>query len=658
MGRSDQGMKMSRRFFLNASAAVGLVAAHPFKAHASAGQIHLRLIETTDLHVAIDPYDYYGDRPDDTQGLARTATLIADIRAQAGNAILLDNGDLLQGNPLGDYIALQKGVESDAHPMFRAMNLLGYDCATLGNHEFNYGLDFLQASLKGANFPFVNANVVKGNALGADPLDDDTLIAPYLIVEKTLLDGAGTEHLLKIGYIGFVPPQIVQWDEAHLAGKVVTRDIVEAAQAYVPKMKSEGADLIIALAHTGIDGAEYTPGMENAALHVAGVDGIDVVLTGHHHRVLPGPDYADIEGVDAKAGTLMGKPAVMAGFWGSHMGLIDLMLEKRAQGWTITRHTSEARPIYDRIDRKAVPIVDSTAAVVDAIAADHAATLAYVREAVGETSAPLYSYFALVADDPSVQIVSQAQSWYAAQMLKETAFADLPILSAAAPFKCGGRGGPDYYTNVDTGPVAIKNVADLYLYPNTFRAVKVTGATVREWLERSAGAFNQITPGAQDAPLLNPDFPSYNFDVIDGVTYQIDLSQSAKYDNDGQIISDGARIVDLMYQGKPINPDQEFIVASNNYRAGGGGHFPGIDSSKIVFEGPDTNRDIIVRFIQDQGTINPSADGNWRFRPLPDTSVTFASGPAGRDFIGDVAGVQISDAGDAEDGFALYRISL
>ncbi|WP_406871075.1 bifunctional 2',3'-cyclic-nucleotide 2'-phosphodiesterase/3'-nucleotidase [Thioclava sp. 'Guangxiensis'] len=650
---------ISRRFFLSASAATGAYLVHPFKAEAAEGQIHLRIIETTDIHVALDPYDYYGDKPDDTQGLARTATLIEGLRDEAENTLLLDNGDLLQGNPLGDYIAHQKGVGDDVHPMVKAMNILGYDCATLGNHEFNYGLEFLQASLEAAAFPFVCANVVSGPELGADPLEDQTLFPPYYVMERALTDGSGEAHLVKIGVIGFVPPQIMQWDEANLKGRVSTRDIVAAAKAWVPKLKGdEGCDLVIALAHTGIEGGGYTEGMENAALYVAEVEGIDVVLTGHQHRVLPGPDYAGIEGVDAEKGTLAGKPAVMAGFWGSHMGLIDLMLEKQNGKWGIVSHTSEARPIYKREDRKAIALTESFAPITEAVEPDHQATLAYIRSPVGETSAPLYSYFALVADDPSVQIVSQAQSWYAKDMLKETAYKDLAVLSAAAPFKCGGRGGPDYYTNVAKGPVAIKNVADLYLYPNTFRALKVTGATVADWLERSAGAFNQIEVGAKDAALLNPDFPSYNFDVIDGVSYRIDLSKPAKFDSEGKQVSEGGRIVDLMFEGKPIDPDQEFIVASNNYRAGGGGHFPGVDASKIVFEGPDTNRDIIVRFIQEQGTINPAADGNWSFAPMEGTTVTFASGPAGRDFMEAVKGVQIADAGEAQDGFALYRITL
>ncbi|MDJ0857758.1 MAG: 5'-nucleotidase C-terminal domain-containing protein, partial [Dinoroseobacter sp.] len=340
--------------------------------------------------------------------------------------------------------------------------------------------------------------------------------------------------------------------------------------------------------------------------------------------------------------------------------LVDLMLERDGNTWRISSHMSEARPIYRREeDRSITALVESDPEVLSSVEAEHEATLAYVRAEVGQTDAPLHSYFALVADDPSVQIVSNAQTWYIEQMMAGTQFEGLPILSAAAPFKAGGRGGPEYYTDVAAGPVAIKNVADLYLYPNTVRAVRITGAEVREWLERSAGMFNRITPGATDEVLLNPDFPSYNFDVIDGVQYQIDLSQPSRYNNDGEVVNaDAHRIINLTFQGEPIDPQQEFIVATNNYRAGGGGHFPGANPSTVIFEGPDTNRDVIVRYIVDQGTISPSADANWTFAPMPGTTLLFDTGPAAEPYIGAVDGVNIEPAGETPEGFARYRIAL
>ncbi|OWU70591.1 bifunctional 2',3'-cyclic-nucleotide 2'-phosphodiesterase/3'-nucleotidase [Marinibacterium profundimaris] len=648
---------LDRRAFLATTA--GFIALHPFSARAQAGQAHLRIMETTDIHVHIYPYDYYADRPVDTVGLARTATLINGIRAESANSILLDNGDFLQGNPMGDYIAYERGMsEGDAHPMITAMNALGFEASVLGNHEFNYGLPFLMNSVAGAHFPVVCANVARET--GATPREDKTLVPPYVILERMLTDGAGKSHRIRIGIIGFVPPQIMTWDRRHLEGNVTARDIVETARAWVPQMREEGADIVIALSHSGIGEAEHIDGQENASIPLAGVDGIDAVLTGHHHRVFPGPDYADTPGVDAEAGTIMGKPAVMAGYWGSHMGLIDLMLERDSNGWRIASHTSEARPIYRREeDRSITPLVESDETILASVEEEHEATLEYVRRAVGETDAPLHSYFALVADDPSVQIVSNAQTWYIAQMMQGTEHEGLPVLSAAAPFKAGGRGGPEYYTEVAPGPIAIKNVADLYLYPNTVRAVRITGAQVKEWLERSAGMFNQITPGETDQVLLNPDFPSYNFDVIDGVEYQIDLSQPARYDKSGAVVApDAHRIVNLTFNGAPIDPAQEFIVATNNYRAGGGGNFPGANPSTVVFEGPDTNRDVIVRYIVEQGTVSPSADANWTFAPMEGTTVLFDTGPAAEAYMDAVDGVSIEAAGDGPDGFARYRIRL
>jgi 2',3'-cyclic-nucleotide 2'-phosphodiesterase/3'-nucleotidase len=437
----------------------------------------------------------------------------------------------------------------------------------------------------------------------------------------------------------------------------MTRDIVEAARAWVPEIKEAGADIVIALSHSGID-ANKTDLMENASLYLAEVDGIDAVFTGHQHLVFPGgARFDDLAGVDNAKGTLMGKPAVQGGFWGSHMGLIDLLIERDGDSWRVVSAESEARPIFERIEGKNVPLVEDVAAVVAALKEDHEATLEYVRRAVGKTSAPLFSYFALVADDPSVQIVSQAQTWYVSEIMKGTEWESLPVLSAAAPFKAGGRSGPDYYTDVPAGDVAIKNVADLYLYPNTVQAVAISGAQVKEWLEMSAGIFNQVEPGKADQPLLNADFPSYNFDVIDGVTYRIDLSQPPKYDPKGVVINpDASRIVDLAFNGQPIDPAQRFVVATNNYRAGGGGNFPGINSEVVILVAPDTNRDVIVRYIVEQGTINPSADSNWSFAPVEGASALFPSGPKAKDHLADVKGIEY--AGPGADGFDNYRILL
>ena len=622
--------------------------------------VELRLMETADIHVHLVNYDYYRDRQDDTVGLAKVATLLEEARSEVANSILFDNGDLIQGNPMGDYMATVRGLgPGEVHPVYKAMNLLDYAVGNLGNHEFNYGIEFLEAALAGAEFPYISANVYVDDG-DDDPSNDQTFIDPYLILDRTVTDTDGAEHLLKIGVIGFTPPQIMVWDRANLMGRLTAKDIVETAELFVPQMKAEGADIVVAIPHSALGSTNERAGMEeNASFYLSTVDGIDAIMFGHAHRVFPSEAFAELDGVDVEAGTVNGVPAVMPGFWGSHLGVIDLTLEVNDGDWTVIGSNVENRPIFAREGRTVISLVDPDETIIEAVAEEHQATLDFVRSAVGRTTAPINSYFALVADDPSIQIVTDAQKWYVEALTDGSDYAGIPVLSAGAPFKAGGRGGPEYYTDVPAGEIAIKNVADLYLYANTVRAVLLNGAQVKDWLEMSANMFNTIDPAAGgEQPLLNPDFPSFNFDVIDGVTYRIDVSQDPKFATDGSLANpDSSRIVDLQFEGKPIDPDQLFVVATNNYRAGGGGNFPHLDGSNVIIEAPDTNRDVIVRYLIEKGEIDPSADNNWALAPVGgDVAVTFESGPAAQAFI--EGRDDVEPIGTNEEGFSVYRLEL
>ena len=618
--------------------------------------VSLRILETTDIHTHLANYDYYRDEKSDTVGLAKVATLLKTARGEAENVVFIDNGDLIQGNPLGDYMAKERGLKKgDVHPVYKAMNLLGYDAANIGNHEFNYGLDFLGKSLAGANFPYVSANVFVDDG-DDNPDNDKPYFEPYVLLDREFTDNDGKVHKAKVGVIGFVPPQIMQWDKANLEGNVITKDIVEMAKKYVPEMREKGADIVIAVPHSGLSTMARNGMEENATYYLSEVDGIDAILFGHAHTVFPSEAFADLDGVDIAKGTINGVAAVMPGFWGSHLGVIDLTFNVTDDGeWNVTDSLSDARPIYQREGRTVTPLVEADPEIIAAVKEEHEATIAYMREGVGTTSAPINSFFALVADDPSIQIVTNAQKWYLEKILNGSEYDGIPILSAGAPFKAGGRGGPDYFTDIPEGKIALKNVADLYIYPNTVRAVLLDGGQVREWLEMSAGQFNQIDPNSrEEQALINPDFPTYNYDVIDGVTYEIDVTKPARYNKAGEVINpDSHRIVNLSFEGKPVTPDQKFIVATNNYRAGGGGNFPGLDGSTIIIEAPDENRTVLANYILTEKEIDPKADGNWTFAPIGEASkVMFTTSPKASSAAN--APDTISFVGEDQEGFAKY----
>lgn len=627
----------------------------PLWAAAQAAEIRLRILETTDVHMHLLNHDYYQDKVTDEYGLAKTISLIKAARAEAPNSLLFDNGDLLQGNPLGDYVARVKPLQAgQVHPAYKVLNQIGVDAANIGNHEFNYGLPFLRQALAGANFPYVSANVVVAQP-GVPAEKSPHAFTPYVILDRSFVDTQGVRHALKVGVIGFVPPQIMLWDRDHLQGKVDVLDIQETARRLVPRMRAEGAQLVVAIPHSGFERGETPRFAENSVARLSEIPGIDAILFGHSHGEFPGKFFANYPNVDIVRGTIHGVPAVMPGRWGDHLGVIDLVLDNSSGIWKVKDSRAEIRPIRDPATRKALVTADPL--VAQAIASEHEGTLTYVRSQVAQTRAPIISYFAQVADDPSVQVVSAAQIAYARRAFQGTEFEKLPLLSAAAPFKAGGRQGWTYYTDIPTGPIAVRHVADLYVYPNTVKAVRISGSQVREWLEMSAGQFHRINPAGPEAQnLINDGFPTYNFDTLDGVTYVIDVTQPARYDRAGKLVApDSHRILDLRYQGQPIDDKASFIVVTNNYRASGGGNFPGLDGKNIVMDAPEENREALVQYLRTAGTFDPSADGNWHIKPVPGVKLRFVSGAGGIAHLSRYPGIRLVK--DNGDGSALYELA-
>ncbi|NIB42391.1 bifunctional 2',3'-cyclic-nucleotide 2'-phosphodiesterase/3'-nucleotidase [Pseudomaricurvus alkylphenolicus] len=641
--------------------------------------VSLRIIETTDIHMYFANYDYLSRSVDETVGFANTATLIKQARSEALNSVLVDNGDLLQNSPLGDYEAFKRKAEilnGKTHVAYKAMNLLDYDVGNLGNHEFNFGLEFLEASIAGANFPYINANVYHDDG-DSNPKNDVNRYTPYLIQNKLVIDSTGETHTVKIGYLGFTPPQIMQWDKEKLQGKIIAKDILETARKFVPEMKKQGADLVILVPHSGITTAVTEQLAEDTALDLSKVPGVDAILFGHSHRVFPGsPEYDGLEhmGVDNTNGKLNGVPAVMPGFFGNHLGIIDMQLSYAQGKWGVVNSTVAVRAISSPATQDVgfQDLAEADSEVLAAIDTEHQATIEWLNEPFARISRPIHSFFALVQDDPSVQVVADAQIAWGKRFIQGTDLDGLPVLSAAAPFRAG-RNGPADYINIAAGDIALLDTVSLYTFPNMVRMIKVSGADVKEWLERSAGLFNQIDPTTSEPqPLLNPLYPAYNFDIIDGVSYEIDVTQPARYDLDGKLVDeDSERIVNLRFNGEPIDPHKNFLIVTNNYRASGGGKFPMIDGkSRETFSGPDENRGILRRYIVSQssatgyGGFDPSADGNWKLKTINsdvDLNLVFRTSPL--DVVSEIAermpAVSRSDSSFLDaGGYSLWEYDL
>ncbi|WP_369789628.1 bifunctional 2',3'-cyclic-nucleotide 2'-phosphodiesterase/3'-nucleotidase [Rouxiella sp. WC2420] len=629
---------------------------------AQAATVDLRIMETTDLHSNMMDFDYYKDKPTEKFGLVRTASLIEAARSEVKNSVLVDNGDVIQGSPLGDYMAARGLKTGDIHPVYKAMNTLDYAVGNLGNHEFNYGLDYLKKALAGAKFPYINANVI-------DEKTGKPLFTPFIITNNQVTDSEGKTHNLRIGYIGFVPPQIMVWDKTNLQGKVTVADITETAKKWLPEIRKQGADIIVAIPHSGLSAEPYKTLAENSVYYLSQVKGIDAIMFGHAHAVFPSAEFANIKGADIQQGTLNGIPAVMPGMWGDHLGVVDLVLNNDDGSWKVSHAKAQARPIYDLAAKKSLAAEDPK--LVKVLEADHNATREFVGQPIGKSTANMYSYLSLVQDDPTVQIVNNAQKAYTEHFIQgDPDLADLPVLSAAAPFKAGGRkNDPASFVEVEKGPLTFRNAADLYLYPNTLVVMKVTGQEVKDWLECSAGEFNQIdVNSSKPQSLINWEgFRTYNFDVIDGVNYQIDVTQPARFDGECNLISKNAeRIKNLTYQGKPVKPDAVFLVATNNYRAYGG-KFAGTGDKHVAFASPDENRAVLAAYISAEskkhGAVTPSADNNWRLAPIHASQpldIRFETSPDAKaaEFIKTQAQYPMIAIGTDAVGFALYQIDL
>jgi 2',3'-cyclic-nucleotide 2'-phosphodiesterase/3'-nucleotidase len=632
----------------------------------------LAILETTDLHANVVGYDYFKLADDPSLGLDRTATLIEAARREFPNTLLLDNGDTIQGTALGDYQAVANPLKcAQVLGIYKVMHKLGYDGASVGNHDFDYGLGFLgqvtgnrvdvpgvkPERCAGPGFPVVLANVYSVKT-------HQPIFAPYKILTRRVhaqdADGRPVDATLKIGIIGFTTPTITAWDKRWLDGKAYTEGVVETARRYLPQMRAQGADLVVAISHGGLDASPYSPTMENGNYYLAQVPGIDALLLGHAHLLFPNPVSSapqfNLPNVDKVKGTVFGVPAVMANLWGKNLGVIRMRLRWDGAHWQVergqtvveTRATQQPDKSYVAFDPEVRALVHD----------EHEGTIRYVRTPVGSTDFRMASVFADVGDPSAIEVVNQAQTAYVQDYVKANLpqYADLPVLSMAAPFKAGGAGVGDY-TDVAPGQLALNNAADLYLYPNTVSALKIDGAGLKAWLERAAMRFNTIDPARTDAQeLVDPAFASYNFDAVTApdFSYEIDLTQPP-----------GQRIRAMRWRGQPVGDTQVFLVATNNYRASGGGGFPGLDAGKTVVAAPDTNREVLIDYVRKTRQLTRAANGSqrsWHFTRVATRGPVVFHAPPGQIELARAAGIgnvtQVREADGLGKGFALYAVDL
>ncbi|MFN0115489.1 MAG: bifunctional 2',3'-cyclic-nucleotide 2'-phosphodiesterase/3'-nucleotidase [Paracoccaceae bacterium] len=615
--------------------------------------IALRILATSDLHAHLMAHDYFADRPSDRVGLVRTASLIRAARAEAANVLLFDNGDTLQGTPLADLEAECGAVHAGAgppHPVVGAMNRLGYDAATVGNHDFDYGIGFLQAAYGRAEFPVVATNLTLADRQGGPAF------APHALLRREATDLAGGRAVISVGVIGLVPPRTADWNHALLHGRAGFRDMGEAARDEAAQLRALGAEIVVALCHTGLARGKDRAPEEHQGLQLAKTDGIDALIFGHTHDVFPSPAFEGLPELDTRQGTVAGKPAAMPGFAGSHLAVVDLLLSPAGDGWKVTGHRAEVRPIAFEPGRGiAIAAVPDDPEVGRLARPAHLRTRDHLATTIGTLDRPLDTSFALAGDAAAIHLVADAQRWFAERALQGTPYEGLPLLSAAAPSKAGGRGGPGNYTQVPPGRLRLRHIADLCPFADRIALVTATGAELCDWLDRSASVFHTIVPGEDGQTLFDTEAPGYLFDVIDGLTYSIDLTRPPR--DPLARPAGGSRIRDLRHDGRPVDEDARFVVATNSHRIAEP-EFLGPGRRRVIREGPETCREILHAYVASHRQVSPRAPGTWRFMPLGGTAVTFLTSPGAVPADGALAAPEACTMDYSPEGFRRFALRL
>ena len=530
------------RFRPSSVALLLALACAPAQLPRSPQPIDLVIATTTDVHGRITAWDYYANRPETIRGLTRAATIVDSARAaNPGRVILLDAGDLLQGNPLA-YVAAKVST-SRVNPIIAAMNAMHYDASAIGNHEYNYGVPYLDSAVRQATFPFLSANTYRLDPAGIHAY------RPWTIIER-----AG----IKVGVVGATTPGVTLWDAENIRGRLRFGDIVPAVRQAVQEVRGAGADIVLVTVHSGLDEPSsydtVTTGVpsENVAARIAReVPGIDLVLYGHSHKEMRGTTIGQ---------TLLIQPKN----WATSVNIAHLTVSRVGGDWRVTAKRSDLVQAAGHAENPAV------LAATDAI---HRETVAYVTTPIGTTPERWTADSARVKDTPLIDFILETE--------RKAAGSDL---ASTAAFSTDATMGP--------GAITISQVAQLYPYDNTLRSVRISGRQLRDYLEFSSRYYKTVS--SPTSPLeTDPQVPGYNFDIVSGVDYAIDVSKPV-----------GFRIIRLDYKGAPVRDTDTFTMALNNYRQTGGGGYSMLSGAPVVYDRQQEIRQLLIDEVRRRGVLH------------------------------------------------------
>ena len=521
-------------------------------------RVTVTVLATTDMHGFIYPYDYFTGRPA-ARGLAAATTLIRQVRRETPNTVLIDCGDTIQGSTLEGVhqTAVRAGTSTAPDPMMLGMNAAGYDAMVVGNHEYNYGLANLSKARAAARFPWLSANTETGS--GVAPF------APYVV---KVVGG------VKIAIIGITTAAVPQWEKPEQIAGFTFLAPEEGVRRALKQLEAERPDVIVAAVHGGLDrdpvSGTTRPGEmegDNRVWQIAEqFPQISAVIFGHTHQRQEGLRVG---------GTLLVQPRN----WGMEVARLDVTLARDASGrWAIAERTSRLLPV--------TPQTPGDPEVLAIAKPYHDAAEAYLDKPVAQSPAELSGARGRFEDTALVDAIHAVQLHYAK--------ADVSFSALFHP-----------QVHVAKGPVTVRQLAALYVYDNELYAVEGTGRMVREALENAARYFRTCPdPSCAVGPLIDPAIMGFNYDMAQGVEYEIDLTQPA-----------GHRVRHLRYRGAPLRDDQPLRIAINNYRAAGSAGYAMFREAKVVWRSGRDIRDLMVDYFVEHGQLPARPDGNWHIVP-------------------------------------------